>query len=299
MPARRFANHAWNNLIGVALLVLLILYPLAAGQNESLWSAEGEQEIEQPQVTKAQIEALLEKWGQTQPQRARLFRQLREKDPIQFALIMHQIVQRQQVAEQPTQPASRQAKEVAAQGSRQEAQEESREARTARWRQYLMNQLDEYMAWLEENAPQEAKRLEALRHADPDEFVNQVAVSRRRYEPVIRAQKRNPELAELLMVDIDLQDQRDMLLSQIALAQGRQRDVLIEQLAEVVSRRFDVIVQKRHIKFAEIEARIEKMRQSLQAQKNELQRLTRQKQRVTQDRVKELLQPPTTPPQAP
>ncbi len=299
MPARRFANHAWNSPTGVVVLALLILCPLAAGQDESLWSAEGEQEIEQPLVTKAQIEALLEKWDQNQPQRARLFRQLREKDPIQFALTMHQIVQRQQAAEPPTPPGSRQAKDVAPQGSRQEAQEESREARAARWRQYLMDQLGEYMAWLEENAPQEAERLEALRDADPEEFVNQVAVSRRRYEPVIRAQKRNPELAEVLMADIDLQDQRDTLLAEIALAQGPQRDALVEQLAEVVSRRFDVIVQKRHIKFAEIEARIEKMRQSLQAQKNELQRLTRQKQRVTQDRVKELLQPPPRPPQAP
>ncbi|HER20485.1 MAG TPA: hypothetical protein ENO14_05525, partial [Chromatiales bacterium] len=139
MPARRFINHVWSSLTGVALLVLLIRCPLAAGQDESLWSAEGEQEIEQPLVTKAQIEALLEKWDQNQPQRARLFRQLREKDPIQFALTMHQIVQRQQAAEQPPQPTSRQAKDVAPQGSRQVAQEESREVRAARWRQYLMD----------------------------------------------------------------------------------------------------------------------------------------------------------------
>jgi len=261
----------------------------AAGQGADIWTEDQQQQDQQLELTKEQIEELLKELDRTQPQRSKQLRELREQDPIQFALVIHQIARRQ--AEQAAE-AGRQGKQQPGQTGRQQTDQESRQERAARFREYLLERLEEYMAWLEENAPAEAKRLEVLRPVDPEEFVNQVAISRRRYEPVMRAQKRNPELAKLMLEDIRLQDRRDGLLAQIAEAtDDGQRNKLVDQLAGVVSQRFDVIVKKRRIKFAEIESRIEKMRRSLQTQKAELQRLVHQKRRVTQQRLRELLQP--------
>ncbi|MBN1815783.1 MAG: hypothetical protein JW828_00390 [Sedimentisphaerales bacterium] len=267
-------------------MTFLFVVPAWPQEPESgnIWS-DDEQKSESIQITKDQVEAILGQLKTSQPKRAEELEKLRKEDPIKFALEIRQIAQRQ-MQEQARQKETAEPKRP---GSTTRTERVEDTTRTDRWRDYLVDRLEEYMSWLEKNFPQQAAELNALSQSDPEEFVNKVAVSRRRYEPIMRAQQRSPKLAEALKADAELQDRRDMLLEKIATAKEQERAPLIEELTEIVGNRFDIIIQKRLIKFEELELKIEQMRQSLEMEKRQLQELVNQKPQSTRERVAELV----------
>ncbi|MBN1123811.1 MAG: hypothetical protein JXA82_02310 [Sedimentisphaerales bacterium] len=252
-------------------------------ENEDIWSNE-EEKSNQVEITKDQVEAILNQLEKNQPRRAEELKRLRQEDAVKFALEIRQIAQRM------TQAREEEAVETKRPGTTTRTERTEDMTRTDRWREYLLDRLEEYMAWLEKNFPERAAELNELRKIDAEDFVNKVAVSRRRYEPIMRAQQRSPKLAEALKTDVELQDRRDILLEKIATAKEEERSGLIEELTGVVSNRFDIIIQKKLIKFEELEIKIERMRQSLEAEKRQLQELVNQKPQSTKERVAELLQ---------
>lgn len=250
-----------------------------------LWEDETGGQTNSLELSRESIDQLLSKLDTESPDLARQLRQWRKDDPFRFVLEIRRIA----LARNPK-AASRQPKTNAG-----DPAVPIDPIRQGQWRQNQEKLIAEFMDWFKAAYPDKATPLQQLHKKDYEEFLNRISAIRRRFEPLMRAEKRDPELAKILRKDIELQDLCGELLGKIAAAKNKERRTLTEQLTRVVANQFDIIVQKRRLKYADIESKIGQMQKEVDEQKRQLDQLVQKKEQVTQDRVKELLTPLNTP----
>lgn len=145
---------------------------------------------------------------------------------------------------------------------------------------------EELLAWLEKAFPQQAAELKAnptLSEARMNELYN-------RYEPVMRAERTHPPLAEAMKEDIATQMQCDALLMELTYADPQEREKIIGHINDLTAKRFDLIVLKRQLQHDQLRRRLERLSQELDKQKEELDALRNGKGQAVTDRVKELIE---------
>jgi hypothetical protein len=161
--------------------------------------------------------------------------------------------------------------------------------RAGHWKERLEKMHNEFIAWLEKNYPDKAKELKELRERDPDGYVVKIGEVMRRYEPIMRAQKTDPKLAEIMTEDLELQTQRDKILQELRFAKDPQRKGLIKELKEVLNRRFDVIMAQKQIQYDQLLARLEKLKAEVGKRENELEKLKANKGKAVEEHLQELI----------
>ena len=270
----------WVCLMGVSLPAQTI--------PDDLWEDETPGQTDSLELSRESIDQLLSKLDTESPALARQLRQWRKDDPFRFVLEIRRIA----LARNPkaAKAAGRQPKSVTG-----EIAVPVDPTRQGQWRQNQEKQIADFLEWFGAAYPEKAKPLQQLRKKDYEEFLNHISAVRRRFEPLMRTEKRDPELAKILRKDIELQDLCGELLGKIAAAKDKDRRTLTEQLTRVVANQFDIIVQKRRMKYADIESKIGQMQKEVDEQKRQLDQLVQKKEQATQDRVKELLTPPDKP----
>jgi hypothetical protein len=255
---------------------------------DDLWEDETVGQPDSLELSRESIDQLLSKLDTESPDLARQLRQWRKDDPFRFVLEIRRIaLARNPIA---AKAAGRQPKSAAG-----ETAVPVDPARQGQWRQNQEKQITEFMEWFRGAYPDKARPLQQLRKKDYEAFLNRISAVRRQFEPLMRAEKRDPELARILRKDIELQDLCGEVLGKIAAAKDKDRRTLTEQLTRVVANQFDIIVQKRRLKYADIEAKIGQMQKEVDEQKRQLDQLVQKKDQATRDRVKELLTPPDKP----
>lgn len=142
----------------------------------------------------------------------------------------------------------------------------------------------ELIVWLEKNFPQHAEEMKA----DPAPSDERVTELLNRYEPIMRAEKSNPPLAEAMIEDIKNQMRCDEILMDMPYADEKGREVIIKELSELVSKRFDLIVRKRELQYEQLRSRLERLQKELDKQKAEIDELKTAKEESVKGRVKEL-----------
>lgn len=255
---------------------------------DDLWEDETVGQTNSLELSRDTIDQLLLKLDTESPALARQLRQWRKDDPFRFVLEIRRIA----LARNPK------AAKAAGRQSRSTSGEPAAGVNTNRqgqWRQNQEKQITEFMEWFGTAYPDKAKPFQQLRTTDYEEFLNRISAIQQRFEPLMQAEKRNPELARILRKDIELQDLCGDLLGKIAAANDKDRQTLTQQLKRVVANQFDIIVQKRRMKYADIEAKIGQMQKEVGVQKRQLDQLVKKKEQATQDRIKELLTPPEKP----
>jgi hypothetical protein len=267
---------------------LLAVPSLAQTIPDDLWEDETPGPTNSLELSRDSIDQLLSKLDTESPDLARQLRQWRKEDPFRFVLEIRRIA----LARNPkaAKAAGRQPKSVAG-----ESDVPVDPTRQGQWRQNQEKQIADFLEWFSVAYPEKANPVQQLRKKDYEGFLNHISAVRRRFEPLMRAEKRDPELAKILRKDIELQDLCGELLGKIAAAKDKDRRTLTEQLTRVVANQFDIIVQKRKMKYADIETKIGQMQKEVDEQKRQLDQLVQKKEQVTQDRVKELLAPPEKP----
>ena len=148
---------------------------------------------------------------------------------------------------------------------------------------------EEYIKWLEKNYPDEAQKLEELQEKDPEQYFRGAFVSRRKYGRIMDTEKRNPELAEVLKEDLEIQGLRVELLEQIKQADEKKREELVKELESLVGRRFDLIVRKKQLQYEDLQKRLEKMRAELKQRQQEVKKLQESKEEAIKERLSELV----------
>lgn len=246
------------------------LAPPAVAQ-EDIWSDKPGRRPRQFELTKERIQEILKHLDQVDPERAKELRKLQKDKPKEFQSQIRKTIRQQTHT---------------AQGREGKPQTRSWQGR---WQEHVKKRHEAFLEWLKKNYPIEAQRLTKLAEKDAEKYTKETAALRKRYEPVMRAEKRDPELAAVLKEDIELQNHRQKLLREIRKADKKEKDELVKQLEEIVNRRFDLIVIKKQLRYKELRKRLKKMQEDLTKRQAELQQLQQSKKKTTEQRLEELL----------
>ena len=143
--------------------------------------------------------------------------------------------------------------------------------RMEKWRQ---ERQAEFLKWLEEKVPKKARELAKLKERDPDLYQKKYELARRKYERIFDTQRRSPELAEILLADLKLQERRDELVDKIKAAKSEdEKKELNSQLEEVVSDRYDFIMRRKQMMYEWLLRRLERLQKEVNESKNEIIKL--------------------------
>lgn len=145
---------------------------------------------------------------------------------------------------------------------------------------------EELVAWLAKSFPQQAKELQ-INPMLSEARINEL---RERYEPIMRAERSNPPLAETMKDDIATQMRCDELLMELPYADPPQREDIINEIKILTAKRFDLIVLKRRLQHEFLQNRLEQLRQELEKQRQEIESLKNSKNYAVEERVRELIE---------
>ncbi|MCK4959969.1 MAG: hypothetical protein KAT00_11230 [Planctomycetes bacterium] len=269
--------------LGLAVGAALRPGPVAATAAEDktdIWTEKSGGAGQIVQLTDLRIEQILTQLGKQDPKRAEELKQLRKDNPKQFRTKMVQAAH-ELALKAASAPAGAKKPEGSAPGAKGPAG-------AGRWREHIQKRHEEMLLWLEENYPEEAKKLTALREKNPEMYTRRFNAARQVYDPIRTAQENNPELAEVLKADLELLRHRDELLKSLEKAPEAKRKKLRMQLAEVVADRFDLIIHKKQLRYDELSSRIEEMQKKVRAQRAELNTLKQGKNKAIEARIAEL-----------
>ncbi|HBG27595.1 MAG: hypothetical protein A2Y10_15845 [Planctomycetes bacterium GWF2_41_51] len=161
------------------------------------------------------------------------------------------------------------------------------------FRQQIREKENELMTWLEQNDPNKAKELKALKETDLRAYTRRMMFEMRNYKAIMDAQESNPALAEVLKKDMVLKQQRNQLLEQIKNAKDEaQKQELTEQLKDVLEQRFDLIVQKKQLRYEDLKKRLEELQKIVNASQTELETIKDEKAEQVEKHLEELLDSP-------
>jgi hypothetical protein len=173
------------------------------------------------ELTDEEVDRILKDLKDRSPEKAKELEQLRKKDPEKF----HRELRRH---------------------AREEFGKVVRE-RIEKWRQQRQT---EFLEWLEKSVPDEAEELAKLKETNPHLYGEKYEWVSKKYGRIYEESRRSPELAEVLIEDLQLQKRRDQLLGKInAAKREREKKKLTEELEEVIGHRYDLIVRRKQIAY--------------------------------------------------
>jgi hypothetical protein len=211
-----------------------------------------------------EVDRVLEELKKRDPKQAKELTRLREKDPEKFRAEL-----------------------------RDQAREEYGRAVREKIEKWREQRRVEFLDWIGKNVPKELEELTKLEKKDADLYSKKYELLRRKYDHIFNESRRSPELAEVLLEDLQLQKKRDEIIKKIKSSKNdEQRQKLTAQLEEIVALRYDLIVRRKQITYErllkwldELQERIKKSRAEIvDAQKKEI------KERNVKERTRQLLE---------
>lgn len=163
------------------------------------------------------------------------------------------------------------------------------------WRERSQKRHDDLLALIKEHRPERARKLAELRESDResdrDKYFKEFSAQRRIWGPVLDAMNNRggKRLADLLIEDIGLVEDRDALLRAIHCADEKRLPELIKKLEVVVGKRFDLILKKKKLQYVELRRRLKRLQEQLERKQQELEELTGSKKQAITKRVDELV----------
>ncbi len=220
-----------------------------------------------------QIERILNRIREKDPQKADELTQLREKDPEAFKEEIRNIA-REQFRTRMHEEKGEQGKQLMPRrpgGPTMEGPGQGRWPEMMRER--FQERSEEYMTWLKENYPDEATKLEQLKEENPGQHMKAMGLSWRKYGPIFNASKDNPALAAVLKDQLALREKRNEILKQIrATTDENQKKTLAKELEGVVSQQFDLIVKRKELAYEDLNKKLEELKKDIENRKAEVEK---------------------------
>ena len=217
------------------------------------------------ELTDEEIDRIMKDVKESDPAKAKELAKLREKDPEKFR------------------------DELRRHGSREEFGKIIRE-RIDHWRK---RRQAEFVEWLEKSIPKEAHELAKLKERNPDLYAEKFELVWKKYGRIFEEGRRNPELSDVLLEDLKLQERRDELVKKIkAAGSEKEKKKLVAELEEVIAGRFDLIVRRTQIAYERLLKRLEELRERVRESRGELaiQRSDEFKNENVKKRMQDLLE---------
>jgi hypothetical protein len=152
---------------------------------------------------------------------------------------------------------------------------------------------EEFLAWLEKTRPREAQKLAGLKHQDAELYTKKFNHARRKYWRIFEEGKRSPELEEVLLADMELEERQDVLVGQIKAAKNdAEKQNLTAKLKEVVGAKYDLIIRRKQIAYEQLLKRLEELQQEINKSREEITKWKdgEVKGRNVEERLKDLLE---------
>jgi len=248
--------------------------PCLAAQNaqetdeQSIWTADEQREAgrgsRRYELTDEEIDRVLQELKKRDPKQARELTKLREKDPEKFRA-----------------------------GLREHAREEYGKVVRERIEKWRQQRRADFLEWLGKSVPKEFEELAKLENKDADLYSKKYALVQRKYGHIYDESRRSPELAEVLLEDLQLQKRRDEIVKKIKAAKSdEQRQKLTAQLEEVVALRYDLIVRRKQITYERLLKWLEELQNRIQKSKAEIADALKKeiKEKNVKERTKQLLE---------
>jgi len=260
----------------------------AVAVDEDVWGDEKGKKPGERRMSAEKIEGVLRHIAENDPEKAEHLRQLKEKDPQKFREQMRLLIGARGDGDD---------NRTRGQHSGQSKGEMGKERMSGRGMSgrgggfggRMAERHDEYVKWFKKEFPEKAQKIEAMREKDPEKYMKLMQGCQRKYSPIMRAQRSNPELAKVLKEDIQLQSQRDQLLKELRSADKKESKALRKELEEVVSSRFDIILKKKQLRYKDMLKRLQALEKRVNEQQAEVESLKDKKNDTIEQRIEELI----------
>ncbi len=129
----------------------------------------------------------------------------------------------------------------------------------------------EFLEWLGKAVPKVARDLTKLKDTDPDLYAKKYEIIREKYRRIFDESKRNPDLAEVLIAELELEKRQELLVKEIkATKSEKEKQKLTSQLEEVVGNKYDLIITKKIIAYEFLLKRVEELQKELNRNREEI-----------------------------
>lgn len=265
------------------MAIALPAFAEQTSEKENIWQQPEPQKRLSPEL----IDDTLDRMEKENPEKADQLRQLREEDPEKFRDEIRQMV-REHVKNRRHKNADMRDENGFKPPRRDNRQPGQRRGRI---RERMQEEKELFSQWLTENYPQRAIELEKLEDQNPRLYRSELMDTMRQYGQLYRAEKDNPELAEVLKKDMTLKKEVDELVDLINDTDSEdEKQQLTDQLNDVLSQRFDLIVLRKQLQIAEMQERLAELQKRVNEKQIEINNLKTQKQKEVDARAKELLE---------
>jgi hypothetical protein len=152
----------------------------------------------------------------------------------------------------------------------------------------------EFLEWLGKAVPKVARDLTKLKDKDPDLYAQKYEIIKEKYRRIFDESKRNPELAEVLMAELELDERQEVLLKKIKITKSeKDKKNLMSQLEEVVGNKYDLIIRKKIIAYEFLLKRIEELQKEFNKSRDETEKWKdpKIKEQNVKERMEELTEP--------
>ena len=152
----------------------------------------------------------------------------------------------------------------------------------------------EFLEWLGKAVPKVARDLTKLKDTDPDLYAKKYEIIREKYRRIFDESKRNPDLAEVLMAELELEKRQELLVKEIKAAKSeKEKKKLTSQLEEVVGNKYDLIIAKKIIAYEFLLKRVEELQKELNRNREKIDKWKDEKIKAqnVKERVDELTEP--------
>jgi hypothetical protein len=124
----------------------------------------------------------------------------------------------------------------------------------------------EFFEWLEKYVPKVAEELTQLKEEEPELYAQKYDLTWQKYRRIYDRARRSPELAKVLVADLQLAEREETLHRQIRTAENEtDKNELMAQLENVVSDRYDLIVRQKQIEYEQLLKRLEELQKQVRA----------------------------------
>jgi hypothetical protein len=147
---------------------------------------------------------------------------------------------------------------------------------------------EKFLVWLKENYAEETKKLAEIKEKNPELYDRQIHLLWMKYGRIFMTAQENPELAEILKQQNELNRQRDELMRKIGKAKDeKEKGKLVDELGEVLGKKFDLIVRRKQIAFEQLRERLAELEKQVKESEAKVERW--QKAEFKQEQIKSRL----------
>jgi hypothetical protein len=220
-----------------------------------------------PELPPEVVENMINRVAESDPQLAEQLKQLSKQDQQEFMEVVQKHISENPQISRPMYRRNHRPPNMQGRNHRRDMTDRLRE---------MYKKHEEYIDWLKENYTDHYEQLQQNREENPVLYLKKLKMSVRKYGDIYRESQDNPELAELLKKDLQLKDQRDVILSDMPSADKEQKEKLQQQLKKIISKRYDLIVERKQIEYEKLLERLEQLKEKVKQSKTHIEKWQKQ-----------------------